>query len=158
MIWEKSSSLNCHEDNITSLENVHRWIVLSLAIVVPGQNVHRWIWQCCHVNVCGSESSSLNAHVHVSTCVHVGKRVIAEQPHKKGSSLNCHVHMGFFFSVHRWMSLNITFHSLPYIRGVVLQRITASYVTRNRIILSYGAQLPDDLEGSWSSCVTHSYG
>ena len=43
MIWEKSSSLNCQEDNITSLENVHRWIVLSLAIVVPGQNVHRWI-------------------------------------------------------------------------------------------------------------------
>ena len=51
MIWEKSSSLNCQEDNITSLENVHRWIVLSLAIVVPGQNVHRWIWQRCHVNV-----------------------------------------------------------------------------------------------------------
>ena len=47
MIWEKSSSLNCQEDNITSLENVHRWIVLSLAIVVPGQNVHRWIVVMC---------------------------------------------------------------------------------------------------------------
>ena len=100
------------------------------------------------MNVCGSETSSLNAHVHVSTCVHVGKRVIAEQPHKKGSSLNCHVHMGFFFFSSSLNEFKHYVSFVPYIRGVVLKRITASYVTRNRIILSYGAQLPDDLEGS----------